>query len=440
MSTFQVSEILPSKFGSFDLVIIDEASQSDIMALPAIMRAKKILIVGDDKQVSPNAGFTSEEKIIQLKHSFLTDQPFKNQLLPGNSIYDLATTIFPSQKIMLTEHFRCAEPIIQFSMQFYNGQLVPLRIPKESERLIPPLVDVHVKNGIRDEVKNINELEARAILEEIKQITKKNEEKKRTIGVISLTGFHQARYIQGLLLSELGEEIYELYRISCGDAATFQGKEKDIIFLSMVVGNKQGSVLNKREDEQRMNVTLSRAKDRMYLYRSIDEKELGGNESNLRGKILRFFSNPMPIKKTTLSGIELCDSFFEREVFQRLQKLSYNVTPQVKVEGFSIDLVVEGENDQRLAIELDGDRYHQPEKGARDWERQRTLERVGWTFWRCWGSNYFRKPKECFDDLVSKLDEMKIKPIKATESRLKIYTEKRTWSKTLKDFQVDANE
>ena len=47
------SESLPSEFGSFDLVIIDEASQSDITVLPAILRARKILIVGDDKQVSP---------------------------------------------------------------------------------------------------------------------------------------------------------------------------------------------------------------------------------------------------------------------------------------------------------------------------------------------------------------------------------------------------
>ncbi|MDQ1268702.1 MAG: hypothetical protein QG618_6, partial [Thermodesulfobacteriota bacterium] len=102
MPTWRISESLPSDFGSFDLVIIDEASQSDITALPAIMRAKKILIVGDDKQVSPTAAFIAEEKILQLKHNFLRGQPFAELLLPGVSIYDLANAVFPGQRIMLT--------------------------------------------------------------------------------------------------------------------------------------------------------------------------------------------------------------------------------------------------------------------------------------------------------------------------------------------------
>jgi uncharacterized protein Yka (UPF0111/DUF47 family) len=93
MPTWRVSESLPSDFGSFDLVIIDEASQSDITALPAILRAKKLLIVGDDKQVSPTAAFLAEEKILQLKHNFLREQPFAELLLPGISVYDLANAV-----------------------------------------------------------------------------------------------------------------------------------------------------------------------------------------------------------------------------------------------------------------------------------------------------------------------------------------------------------
>jgi len=61
------------------------------------------------------------------------------------------TSVFPGQRIMLTEHFRCVEPIIRFSMQFYNEPLMPLRIPKSSEKLTPPLIDVYVKGGHRDD-------------------------------------------------------------------------------------------------------------------------------------------------------------------------------------------------------------------------------------------------------------------------------------------------
>ena len=383
MPTWRVSESLPSDFGSFDLVIIDEASQSDITALPAILRAKKLLIVGDDKQVSPTAAFLAEEKILQLKHNFLRGQPFAELLLPDVSIYDLANAVFPSQRIMLTEHFRCVEPIIRFSMQFYNEPLIPLRLPKASERLDPPLVDVYVPEGKRDERRNVNDIEIKAITEEIKAITADAKFTGRTIGVISLIGAQQAHEIQEHLLSELGEDIYQKFKIECGDSATFQGKERDIMFLSMVVGPGQGVVMNKREYEQRFNVALSRARDRMYLYRSIRESDLN-NESDLRLKTIRHFANPMPQQQVD-DPVDICESDFERDVYNKLTELGYNATPQVKVGPFSIDLVVEGEKDRRLAIELDGDKYHPPEKWTEDWKRQRTMERVNWQFWRCWG-------------------------------------------------------
>jgi len=427
MPTWRVSESLPSDFGSFDLVIIDEASQSDITALPAILRAKKLLIVGDDKQVSPTAAFLAEDKILQLKHNFLRDQPFAELFLPGVSIYDLANAIFPGQRIMLTEHFRCVEPIIRFSMQFYSEPLIPLRIPKLSEKLTPPLIDVYVKGGCRDERKKVNEVEAEAIVAEIKILVSDKKYNGRSIGVVSLIGAQQAKYIQDKLLIELGEDVFQEYRIACGDAATFQGKERDIMFLSMVVGANQGAVMNKRDAEQRMNVALSRARDRMYLYRSVQESDLG-NESDLRLKILRHFVSPIPQHEYTDNPIDLCDSGFERDVYKRLVKKGYNIVPQVKVGAFSIDLVVEGENDQRLAIELDGDKYHPPEKWMDDWKRQRTMERVGWKFWRCWGSSYTIDPEGCIDDLITVLNNMQIFPCEGS-SEANIYTEQRIYEK-----------
>ena len=431
MPTWRVSESLPSDFGSFDLVIIDEASQSDITALPAILRAKKLLIVGDDKQVSPTAAFLAEEKILQLKHNFLKEQPFAELLLPGISIYDLANAVFPGQRIMLTEHFRCVEPIIRFSMQFYNEPLIPLRIPKSSEKLTPPLIDVYVKGGRRDERSKVNEVEAGAIISKIKNLVSDQKYKGRSIGVVSLIGAKQAKYIQDQLLVELGEDIFQEYKIACGDASTFQGKERDIMFLSMVIGSGQGAVMSKRDAEQRMNVALSRARDRMYLYRSIQESDLK-NESDLRLKILRHFVFPMPQMEQVDNPTDLCDSDFERDVYERLVKKGYNVIPQVKVGAFSIDLVVEGENDQRLAIELDGDKYHPPEKWMDDWRRQRTMERVGWKFWRCWGSSYTIDPEGCIDDLITVLNSMQIFPCEGN-SGANIYTEQRVYEKELEE-------
>lgn len=423
MPTWRISENLPSEFGSFDLVIIDEASQSNILDLTAILRAKKILIVGDDKQVSPTAAFVSESNILQLKHNFLKHQPFGDSLYPDVSIYELARVLFPGNRIMLTEHFRCVEPIIRFSMQFYDEPLVPLRLPKASEKLTPPLVDVYVEGAERNR-RDVNLEEARAIVDEIKQLSNDPKFQERTIGVVSLLGHYQAKYIQDLILHELGENVFERHKVSCGDPSSFQGKERDIIFLSMVIDRNKKSVLNKRSDEQRINVAMSRARDRMYLYRSIEAADL--NERGLRVKVLQHFSDPMPCEIGTVDFVELCDSNFEREVFKKLTSLGYNVTPQVRVGAFSIDMVVEGENDRRLAVELDGDQYHGPEKWADDWRRQRILERVGWTFWRCWGSSYTLNPDGCIDDLVSVLDKMGIYPYQHRSSK-SIYIEKRVY-------------
>jgi hypothetical protein len=81
-----------------------------VTELPALLRGKKILVVGDDRQVSPTAPFVTQEKIGQLRNHYLGDLPFKSLLEPGESIYDLMRAVFPNERLMLKEHFRCVEP------------------------------------------------------------------------------------------------------------------------------------------------------------------------------------------------------------------------------------------------------------------------------------------------------------------------------------------
>jgi very-short-patch-repair endonuclease len=140
---------------------------------------------------------------------------------------------------------------------------------------------------------------------------------------------------------------------------------------------------------------------------------------------LRHFKSPMEGRFIPSDAIALCQSEFERDVFRRLVGLGYRVHPQVKVGSYSIDLVVEGRDDRRLAIELDGDQYHGPERWADDLKRQRVMERVGWRFWRCWGSSYRLDPDGCLSDLVGVLDGMGIEPIGMGASQT-LWTEFRT--------------
>lgn len=421
MPHWRVSETLPPECGLFDLVIIDEASQSDIWALPALLRGKKILVVGDDEQISPTT-FEEEREILKLKNLYLTDQPFASLMLPGKSIYDLSKAAFPAL-IMLREHFRCTEPIIEFSNKLcYGGEVKCVRIPKQSERIDPPLVDVFVSDGYRKG--DTNPSEAYSIVTEIVRLVSDPAFQGRTIGVISLLGRAQAKLISDLLMTHVGEERLMQHDIVCGDAMTFQGQERDIIFLSMVVTPEEVVAQTRRDIRQRYNVACSRARDRMYLFRSVQREDL--KHGDLRASLLDHFTSPLRQDRTRIiNQRDLCESDFEREVFDELVQRGYRTFSQVKVGSYSIDIVVEGDEDRRLAIECDGDRYHTPDRWHADFIRQRTMERIGWRFWRCWGSTFALDRQGCIEDLLGTLESMGILPVGYGESPASAYVEYR---------------
>jgi very-short-patch-repair endonuclease len=409
MPTWRVAEQLPAELGAVEIVIIDEASQSDITELPALLRGKKVLVVGDDRQVSPTAPFVTQEKIGQLRHHYLGDMPFKSLLEPGDSIYDLMRAVFPNDRLMLKEHFRCVEPIIRFSMQFYPEKMLPLRIPEAHERLDPPLIDIYVPHGVRGKRQKVNPAEAEVIVDEIAALTSRPEMRNRTIGVISLVGAEQAEHIRSQLSETIGEEIMQRHSILCGDSATFQGSERDIVFLSMVADSVNKTALTMRRYEQRFNVAVSRARDRVVLVRSVRREEL--NPSDLKARLIAHFENPMPELEEIDDALAVCESNFERDLMQKLLGRGYRVQGQVGSAGYRIDMVVEGVDRRRLAVECDGDRFHGAEQWRQDMQRQRVLERVGWRFWRCFASSYYRDPDGVLNDLLETLMRMGIEPL-----------------------------
>ena len=409
---WRVAEQLPAQLGAFDLVIIDEASQSDITALPAILRGTKVLIVGDDKQVSPTPIGIEDRKIVQLRTTFLAGLPFADHMDPATSLYELAGMIYPGRAIILREHFRCVEPIISFSSGFYPKPLIPLRLPTSSERLDPPLIDIYVPFGRK--VRDKNEAEVDVIVSEIAEIVGDPAFEGRSIGVISLIGNAQANQIYTRLITELGTEAIEKHRIMCGNAATFQGQERDIVFLSMVACPDTAISQTARIYEQRFNVAASRARDRLVLVRSVAASDL--KPGDLKLALIEHFRNPMKGNVIRPKEVlKLCQSEFERDFGRCLLDLGYRVRPQVPVGGYAIDFVIEGADDRRLAIELDGDKYHGPDRWTDDVRRQRALERLGWTFWRCWGSAWIADRAGCLADLIETLHRVGVTPIGMAE-------------------------
>lgn len=426
MPHYRVSESLPAELGLFDLVVVDEASQSTLAALPALLRAKQVLIVGDDRQVSPDAGFREEARMNLLAARHLGSQldDYRSALREEKSLYDLGTVVFAGGAILLKEHFRCVGAIIEYSKaQFYAHQLVPLRLPSASERLDPPLIDILVEDGYRKG--KVNPPEVDCIVDAIGRIADDPAMRHRSIGVTTLLGQEQAIAILTAIEQVLGAEIMLRHDIRVGEPAAFQGDERDIMFVSLVA-DRGSSGLSGVGFEQRFNVAASRARDRMVLVRSVAIEDLRPSDK-LRRSLIEHFHAPFAAETGLVADRRArCESPFEQEMYDLLVERGYRVDTQVPVGSKRIDLVVEGADDRRLAIECDGDRYHGPEQWPDDMARQRMIERAGWTVWRCFASRFIRERQAVIDELVAVLAARGIMP-ETGELPPSRHTEHRRW-------------
>ncbi len=169
----------------------------------------------------------------------------------------------------------------------------------------------------------------------------------------------------------------------------------------------------------------------MYLVRSVTLSDL--SSSDIRVGLLQHFCPPNKVNvDEAQSLVAHCESPFEREVYSALFDRGYRVVPQAKAGAFRIDMVVEGENDARLAIECDGDQFHGPDQWAADMNRQRVLERAGWTFWRCFASTWTLEKDAVLNELTARLDSMGIAPL-GTLMALPSLVEYREWPVGLSD-------
>lgn len=350
----------------------------------------------------------AEERIKELISRFLTNQPHGSEMTPDKSIYDLARVVFAGNSVMLKEHFRCVPAIIEFSnREFYQNDIRPLRVPKANERLDPPLVDVFVKGGHRNG--DVNAGEAKAIVDEIETILTDPQFDGRSIGVVTLLGTAQAAHIHELVSERISPVDVVARKIAIGPPPVFQGRERDIMMVSMVLGPGDRSAANRADIHQRFNVALSRARDRMYLFRSVTETDF--REDSLNGKVISHFKQPFRQNAKKVQALrERCESGFERDMFDELVKRGFRVEPQVACGGYRIDFVIEG---RRLAVECDGDRFHGPGQWQDDMARQRVLERAGWTFWRCFASSFVRRREAVLGDLLQTLQRLGIEPLGA---------------------------
>jgi very-short-patch-repair endonuclease len=394
----------------FDVVIVDESSQCDIFGLAALGIADKAVVVGDDKQISPQAIGTDESAVHELITQHIPDLPQAGLLDIKSSLYDLAKMRFPGV-IMLREHFRCLPEIIEFSNQLaYNGAILPLR-EQPADPSWQSVIDVHIPHGFREPGTDTNQAEADFIVGKIAEMCADARYDGKTFGVISLLGDAQAALIEGKLIDALGEAELERRRIRCGNAYHFQGDERDVIFISLVVAAGEGrriGAMTKEADRQRINVAASRARDQMWCVRSIPLDEF--HPDDVRSRLIRYCQNPAGVDQATAEAEASFDSDFERDVYRHIVARGYRVKTQFRVGRYRIDLVIEGQRG-RLAVELDGDAYHGADRWEDDRNRQAILERLGWTFHRIRGSAYYRDPDAALSSLWERLESLGIRPV-----------------------------
>lgn len=420
----QVVQTIPALRDSFDVVIVDEASQAGMEALFLLWLAPRMIVVGDDKQCAPSAVSQGElQPIFDKLETYLPELPayLRDAFTPKSSLFDLLATRFGSV-IRLKEHFRCMPEIIDFSSrQFYADEpLVPLR-QFGADRLDPlrvVRVDGAVTEGTATRLRN--EVEARAIVERVLACIADPAYEDKTFGVVVLQGTGQVQLLSTLLLERIDPKEWDRRRLRVGTPPDFQGDERDVVFLSLVVAERRPAVTS-TEWQRRFNVAASRARDQMWLFHSVSLDLL--SPSDLRRSLLSYMiAPPANIAGQTLTDVTPdvahrdFDSLFEQRVFLRIAERGYHVAPQVEVNGRRIDLVVSGAKG-RLAVECDGDAWHgTPEQVQEDLDRERELKRAGWRFWRVRGSEFYFDPDSALTSLWETLDRYEISPGEVTET------------------------
>lgn len=365
----EVSEGLPMEKELFDLVIVDEATQCDIAScLPIFQRAKKVVVAGDTNQLRHISFLaTAQLNSFQKKHQLSLDGRFNYR---KKSLLDFTLELTPSneQVVLLDEHYRSLPDIISFSNKmFYNEALrVMTATPKNKGKqsvFVEQINGEHAENGI-------NEKEAIAVLKKVKQIIESekdlSDKQATSIGVLSPFR-NQTDYLANKIKNELDVKTINKHNVRLGTPYHFQGEERDVMLLSMVVDNhSHPASLHHLNKDDVFNVAITRARHKQLVYLSIDKQAIKP-ESLLR----RYIENTLDVPEAV--NVAYHDEFSEA-VTHYLEHIGCHVHVAYSIAGLTLDLLVEYKG-KYIGIDLIG--YPGDFEEAFSIERYKILSRVG---------------------------------------------------------------
>lgn len=397
VTTYAVSGSLPLKPGMFDVAIIDEASQCDIAScFPILYRAKKAVIVGDDKQL-PHLSFLEKAK----EQSFLSQYgiPDKYQLMwrfRTNSMFDLAD-YYSMNSVMLDEHFRSLPPIIEFSnREFYGGRM---RIMKKDTGMDKVIEIVQVPDGKvdMDATRNLPEIEAlvKYLYDIIVEDERKNPDNPVSIGVISPFRA-QVEQLKVSISKVISEHMIRKHQIEVGTAHTFQGDERDVILMSWAYAdNSFPQSLVFLQKPNLFNVAVTRARNKVINFISKDVKELPDGLFRHYTAYVEEYQNKLEALKNCNFDENIYKNSLEKEIAEAIRNLDHEVKAGVEIAGLSADLLV----DNKYIIEVDGVEDNK-KSSVSNMKKQAILERCGFDVKRVTYREWQYSQNACLDRLL----------------------------------------
>lgn len=411
MSPISVAQYLEPGGIDFDLLLIDEASQvQPVDALGAIARAKKIVVVGDSKQLPPTRFFS------RMAGEDGSDDAEPDELQAGDmeSILGLCCAQNVPQR-MLRWHYRSRHHslIAVSNHEFYEDRLHVVPSPGQPGKG-QGLVFHHVRDGVFDRGGSAtNRTEAQVVAEAV--MTHAREYPDRSLGVGTFSVSQRDAILDELELVRRADPSLEHFFVTATTEPFFvknleniQGDERDVILISVGYGKDSSGYmamgfgpLSHEGGERRLNVLITRARECCCVFSSIQSDDIDLTRAHLRGaqafKSFLKYAETGLLETGSSTGRDH-DSEFERQVAKALTQHGYETHPQVGVAGFFIDLaVVDPEKPGRylLGIECDGANYHRS-RSARDRDRirQTVLEDRGWVIHRIWSTDWFHRPEE----------------------------------------------
>ena len=429
MSPLTVAQLIDAGAPSFDLVIFDEASQLPPEdAVGAVGRAEQLVVVGDPKQLPPTNFF--------LVNSGQVNAPLADD---GTPMYEDSESILEefmaagAAQSRLKWHYRSThESLINFSnVSFYDSDLYTFpSIETGTER--NGLQFEYIENGIY-EGKGLNQIEARRVADAVvlfaKEQLDRNErgEKMLSLGVGTFNlrqqlaiqdELEQRRRDDPRIDSFFARGVYEPFFVK--NLENIQGDERDVIFISVTYAKAHDGKLrynfgplNAQNGRRRLNVLITRARQRMRVFSSIRGDDINPAASSSEGpRLLREFlkyAETGLLESTIASAAADTDSPLERDALSELTQRGLKLVPQVGVAGYKIDLgVLDEVSPGRFlcGIECDGVAYHSSETARdRDRLRQQVLEARGWTIHRVWSTDWFKDRQGQIQRLLSLIEE-----------------------------------